>query len=363
MAAPEESIRNYLDQHGGTVEVSVRQALSGWRLDRPSREERERVARELAAAGIECDPPLVEGELESRVTLRVREAPRDAGPTAGATAPGRREEATAERTQSDERAEATPRGEEPAAAGPPRGEARSSRGRDLAGRLGQTGGGLGQGAKRAGGGLAQGAKRAGARVAAFNPPGGDRALVGALVAGGVGSLIALGPDSIYGYGLGLGVLALALLVAARGGEPRPAPADDAWAARLPWVAGGLAALALLLGVLGSLTIETVDLSTQAGTETADRRERDAFCASEGDDLARLSLRGTRSADALRDATDAVLDIAEDAPPGTNCAVLALDAVADAWIIFGGFPEYDDAGEQVERIRELQEERGLREPVA
>jgi hypothetical protein len=198
-------------------------------------------------------------------------------------------------------------------------------------------------------------------VAAASPTGGDRALVGALVAGGVGSLIALGPDRIYGYGLGLGVLALALLLAARGGEP--APGDGAWAARLPWLAGGLAALALLLGVLGSLTIETLD-GTQAGTGTADARERDDFCtSSKGDELDRLSLPGNRPVEELRDATDDLLDVAGDAPPGTDCAVLALDKIADTWIVFGDFPEYDDAEEQVERIRDLQEDRGLREPAA
>lgn len=350
MAAPEESIRHYLDQHGGSAEVSVRQALASWQLERPSREDRARIARDLAAAGVECDPPLVEGELDSRVTLRVRDEPPTAGPRAGAPSAGPREEAGTR--QYDDRPAAERRPQEPAAAAPPPrqaaappGQAGSSRGRDFAGRLGRTGGGLAQGARRA----------------ASNSSGGDRALVGALVAGGVGSLIALGPDGIYGYGLALGVLALALLFVARR-EARSAPADDGWAARLPWVAGGLAALALLLGVLGSLTIETLD-GPQAGTGTADARERDAFCASDGDELARLSLPSTRSVEELRDTTDDVLDIADDAPPGTNCAVLALDAVADAWNVFGAYPEYDDAEEQVERIRDLQEDRGLRQPAA
>jgi len=332
MPRPEDTIRRYLDANQGTVTVSVRQALSSWGLERPTREDRARIARDLAAAGIECDPPLVEGELESRVTLRVREQPQAVGPRAGATAAGPREG--------------------PPAAGPPPGSAGSSRGRDLAGRLGQ-----------AGSGLAQGARRAGAGAAALDPPAGHRALIGALVAGGVGCLIALGPDSIYGYGLALGVLALALLLAARSGGSRPAPAKG-WAARLPWMAGGLGALALVLGVLGSLTIETIDSSTQAGAGTADARERDAFCASSaGDELARLGLRTTRSPEELREVTDEVLDVARDAPPGTNCAVLALNAIAGEWIVFGDFPEYDDAEEQVERIRDLQEDRGLREPAA
>ena len=355
MPRPEDKIRRYLDANQGRVNVSVRQALSSWGVERPTQEDRARVARDLAAAGIECEPPLVEGEPESRVTLRVREEPRAAGPPAQTTAAG---------SYYDERAAAPRRSEEPAAPAPPPGrpapppgrpapppgQAGPSRGRDLAGRLGRTGGGLAQGAKRAGG-----------RVAAASPTGGDRALVGALVAGGVGSLIALGPDRIYGYGLGLGVLALALLLAARGGEP--APGDGAWAARLPWLAGGLAALALLLGVLGSLTIETLD-GTQAGTGTADARERDDFCtSSKGDELDRLSLPGNRPVEELRDATDDLLDVAGDAPPGTDCAVLALDKIADTWIVFGDFPEYDDAEEQVERIRDLQEDRGLREPAA
>lgn len=335
MPRPEDRIRRYLDANQGSVNVSVRQALSSWGGQRTTQEDRARIARYLAAAGVECDPPLVEGELDSRVTLRVREEPRATGP---------REEATAATTRYEQRTAATRRPEEPAAAPSP-GDARSSRGRDpAAGRLGQTAGGS-----------AQGAKRAGARVAAFNRHG-DRALVGALVAGGVGSLIALGPDRIYGFGLGLGVLALALLLAARGGDPRPAASG--WAARLPWVAGGLAALALLLGVLGSLTIET---SPQPGTGTAEARERDDFCVtSPGDELARLSVQGTRSAEGLRDATDAVLDIADDAPPGADCAVLALDTLADAWNIFRDFPEYDDAEDRIERIRDLQEDRGLRE---
>jgi hypothetical protein len=310
MPRPEDKVRRYLDANAGSVEVSVRQALSSWQLERPTQQDRARVDRDLAAVGVECEPPLVEGELSSRVTLRVREEsalPRGAETSAGSAAAGS------------------------ARAAPSTGPSRVQRARDLGG-----------------------------RAAALRPPGGHRALVGALVAGGVGSLIALGPDRIYGYGLALGVLAFALLFAARGGEPGSASADDAWTARLRWGARGLAGLALLLGLLGAVTIETRD-GSEAGTELADARERDAFCnTSEGDELARLSLQGTRSAEALRETTDAVLDIADEAPPGADCAVLALDAVADTWNVFGDFPEYDNAEEQVERIRELQEDRGLRE---
>ncbi|MDQ3769889.1 MAG: hypothetical protein M3370_10520, partial [Actinomycetota bacterium] len=218
------------------------------------------------------------------------------------------------------------------------------------------------GPRPAAGGTTGAAPSAGrSRAAAFTLPDRERALIGAVVVGGVGSLVALGPDRIYGYGLALGVVAFALLMIARAAEPRSEP-QDGWAARLPWAAGALTVLALLLGVLGSLTIDTN--GSQAGTGTADARERDEFCASEeGDELTRLSLRGTTSPEELRKATDAALDIADDAPPGANCAVLALNAVADAWVIFGDFPEYDDADEQVERIRELQEDRGLRQPAS
>ncbi|HEV2819517.1 MAG TPA: hypothetical protein VGW11_03325 [Solirubrobacteraceae bacterium] len=304
MPRPEEKIRRYLDAHQGSVTVTVRQAVSTWDLENPTPQDRARVARDLAAVGIHSEPPLEQANLDSRVTLRVREQP------------------------GERRAEPAARmgaglGAQPATGGP----------------RAATGAAASSGARR---------------------PDRDRAVIGALVAGGLGSLVALGPDRIYGYGLALGVVAFALLVVARAGDSGSAPDREGWAARLPWVAGALTFLALLLGVLGSLTIDT---GSRAGTGTADARERNEFCASdEGNELTRLSLRGTTSPEELRKATDAVLDIADDAPPGANCAVLALNAVADAWVIFGDFPEYDDADEQVERIRELQEKRGLRQPV-
>lgn len=309
MPRPEDKIRRYLDAHQGSVTVTVRQAVSSWELEQPTQQDRARIARDLAAVGIHSDPPLEQADLDSRVTLRVREQPAE-------------------------------RGAGPAAA---------------------TGAGMGA-RPTAGGSTGAAPSVEASRAAAFSPPDRDRALIGALAAGGVGSLVALGPDRIYGYGLALGVVAFALLMAARAGESRSDPAQDGWAARLPWAAGALTVLALVLGILGSLTIDTN--GPQAGTGTADAKERNEFCASEeGDELTRLSLRGTGSPEELRKATDAVLDIAEDAPPGADCAVLALNAVADAWVIFGDFPEYDDAEEQVERIRELQEERGLRQPAS
>jgi hypothetical protein len=351
MPRPEDTIRRYLDAHEGSVKVTVRQALSSWELERPTEVDRARIERDLAAVGVECDPPLTEGELDDRVTIRVREesaerrdepaVPRRAGTGAGAPAAG----AGAASTSGPGAGSTAPgTGTGPTAPGPARPAPsteppRGQRARDLGGRLGQ------------------GART---RAAAMRPSGGDRVLVGAVVAGGVGCLVALGPERIYGYGLALGVLALALLLAARGDEPKPAASgDDAWSTRLRMAAGGLGALALLLGFVGSVIIETGP--RPPGADLAEARERDEFCnSSEADQLARLSLQGTRSAEALREATDAVLDIAEDAPPGANCAVLALDAVADAWNVFGDFPEYDDAEEQVERIRDLQEDRGLRE---
>ena len=306
MPRPEDKIRRYLDAHQGSVTVTVRQALSSWDLEHPTPQDRARVARDLAAAGVHSDPPLERADLDSRVTLRVREQPGE-------------------------------RRAEPAGAA-----------------------GAGLGARPTAGGPTGAAPSAGpSRAGASGLLDRDRALIGAVVAGGVGSLVALGPERIYGYGLALGVVAFALLMVARAGESRSAP--EGWAARLPWAAGALTFLALLLGVLGSLTIDT---GSKAGTGTADARERDEFCASEeGDQLARLSLQNTGSPEGLRKATDAVLDIADDAPPGANCAVLALNALADAWIVFGDFPEYDDAEDEVERIRELQEDRGLRQPAS
>lgn len=309
MPRPEDTIRRYLDAHQGSVTVTVRQALSSWELEHPTPQDRARIARDLAAVGVQSDPPLEHADLDSRVTLRVHERQQPAQPRAEPAAPA-----------------AAGMGPRPAAAGTT--------------------------------GAAPSAGRS--RAAAFTLPDRERALIGAVVAGGVGSLVALGPDRIYGYGLALGVVALALLMVARAAEPR-SETQDGWAARLPWAAGALSVLALVLGVLGSLTIDT---GSQAGTGTADARERDEFCASEeGDELTRLSLRGTTSPEELRKATDTVLDIADDAPPGANCAVLALNAIADAWVIFGDFPEYDDAEEQVERIRELQEDRGLSRPAS
>ncbi|MBA2261878.1 MAG: hypothetical protein H0W03_04305, partial [Solirubrobacterales bacterium] len=98
MPRPEDTIRRYLDAHEGSVKVTVRQALSSWELERPTEVDRARIERDLAAVGVECDPPLTEGELDNRVTIRVREesaerrdepaVPRRAGTGAGAPAAG-----------------------------------------------------------------------------------------------------------------------------------------------------------------------------------------------------------------------------------------------------------------------------------
>lgn len=304
MAAPEESIRQYLDGHGGSVEVSVRQAVSSWRLEDPTREDRARIDRALAAAGVQAEPPLEQGELDSRVTLRLA---------------------------ADEQPSAAP-APEPAASPQPAAPLRLP------------------------GGVRPSRPSPGAPRPAWAAVGDDRVLLGALAAGLIGCLVALGPERIYGYGLALGVGALALLMARGGLGGGPALRG----LRLSWVAGALGALALVLGVVGSVTLDT---GAQVGATEADAAEREEFCASEaGQEIDRLGVSGTEGPESLRKATDAVLDRAEDAPPGSPCAVFALNAIAETWRVFAKFPGYDDASEQVDRVREFQGKQGLTQPV-
>lgn len=310
MAAPEESIRRYLDDHGGSVEVSVRQAVSSWRVENPTLEDRARIGRALAAAGVEASPPLDQGTLDSRVTLRVTAPPR------GTAAPSP--------------------GPQPATAPQPAAPPRPS--------------GAGQRPSPGAPG------RPGAPAPARPGLGDDRLLLGALAAGVVGLLLALGPDRIYGYALVLGVVAVALLVARGGLSGGPALRG----VRLTWVAGALGALALVLGVVASFTL---DSSATPGATQADAAERKEFCTSQtGEELDRLGVSGTGSPEELREATDAVLDRTQDAPAGAPCAVFALDALSASWKVFANFPGYDDAEEQIERIRQAQGSRGLTAPV-
>ena len=101
MSAPADTIRNYLDSHGGSVEVPFRNLLTTWQVKDPDAEEREAISRELVAAGVEVDGSLVGLDESDHVRLSVQgrgigDAPpwtvedtrsHDAAPTAVLAAP------------------------------------------------------------------------------------------------------------------------------------------------------------------------------------------------------------------------------------------------------------------------------------
>jgi signal peptidase I len=77
--APQDVIRRYLDEQGGSAQVPAHNLLTTWRLDDFSPGGCERIGSALAAAGVEADPPLPTLQRDSLVTLRVA-PPRGAPP-------------------------------------------------------------------------------------------------------------------------------------------------------------------------------------------------------------------------------------------------------------------------------------------
>ena len=188
------------------------------------------------------------------------------------------------------------------------------------------------------------------------------AALAAFVFGAVGAGLGFGPKIIYGFALALGVLAITFAVLARQRALRdPKVGGDV----LLIVAAALGVLAVGLGLYKGFTVEEADEDAGPLTlaeEAAARDDREVFCDSDaGDELLRAASAALESADALRQATEDALAAAEDAPAGAYCAVNALDSIADTWNVRSGDPDYEDAEDEVNRIRDFQEENNLRQP--
>ncbi|WP_205698804.1 hypothetical protein [Conexibacter sp. SYSU D00693] len=179
-----------------------------------------------------------------------------------------------------------------------------------------------------------------------------RALAGGALAA-AGLLVSLVWPQAYGYGMVAALLGAAVL--ARGRDLVPgAPARLAAAA-----AAALCAVAFGAAVVASVGLSDDDEPVAAQAGDGGDAARAAFCASGAADvLDRVTGAELRSAKDLEEATDRLLDQTEGAPPGAPCAVVALDAVADTWNLRVGERGFDDAREQLERIRDHQRVHGL-----
>lgn len=149
-------------------------------------------------------------------------------------------------------------------------------------------------------------------------------------------------------------------------EPEPAAAPNPAVARprrlpawrpppvRPAIAGG-AAVALLVVVLlvaGVFGGDDSDSESSGG-------ERTAFCDSKaGAALTDAEIVALDTPARLRSATDSALQSAGSAPPGTDCAVFALNSLAEAW---GKSADRVEAARQIRRIREFQRAQQLLRP--
>lgn len=185
----------------------------------------------------------------------------------------------------------------------------------------------------------------------------------ALAVASLGMGLVLAADDLYGYGFVAAIAALATVRRAAAGSQMALRRDGRT------LSGGLLVGAVLIagatgitGVAASFGLDDGAAASAAAPASAAAERRDDFCASDpADELARLAGAGidvTRSAE-LVGATDAALKLAGEAPPGAPCVVLALDAIADSWIVAAGEPGFRGAREQVRRIREFQRRNGLR----
>ncbi len=75
--APEQVIREYLVEHGGSVEVDVAALAGSWNLAELSEADRRRVTAALASAGVATDPPLDSLSTDDRVTVRLQSESRE----------------------------------------------------------------------------------------------------------------------------------------------------------------------------------------------------------------------------------------------------------------------------------------------
>lgn len=73
---PAQVIRDYLEGHGGSVEVHVDEIARAWRVEGLGDQDRARISAALASAGVETDPPLLEADDHARVRVSLaRPAP------------------------------------------------------------------------------------------------------------------------------------------------------------------------------------------------------------------------------------------------------------------------------------------------
>ena len=77
---PAETIRAFLDQNSSWIQVPFHNLLTTWQLQVAGQEERERIARELADAGVDADPSIASLAADDEVTLRVAPPPLDPDP-------------------------------------------------------------------------------------------------------------------------------------------------------------------------------------------------------------------------------------------------------------------------------------------
>ena len=250
--------------------------LTSWDLERAGPTELARIADDLAAAGVEVEPPLAETLPDSMVELRLaREAPRPTRSRPRPTVPS------------------------------------------------------------------------------------NGAALAAVVLGGAGVLLVLGPKSIYGVSLAAGAVAIMLAILGRQKAGREAAVGGL---TLSAVGAVLGAAALGIGVYGAVTLDEADDDAAPSQSAEAAQERERYCQSgDADSLTRITTAEIGSVDALRKATDEALDITEDAPGGAFCAVTALNALADSWNVMSAERDFEDAAEQVKRIRDFQREQELREP--
>ena len=126
----------------------------------------------------------------------------------------------------------------------------------------------------------------------------------------------------------------------------------------------LGALAVACGVWGAVTVETAlggrDDFGEVGEDPASK-ERERFCDSaKGDELKGLGTSPIHSGRQLRRETRRALRAAKDAPPGADCAVLALDSIAGYWNLYADDRGYKGAEAEVKRIRRFQGKNDLHE---
>ena len=84
MDFPETRIRSYLDDHGGSAEVTFQDLLTTWRIEQPTEADYQRIEEALRSVGIEAEPSVHGLSPGAALTLRI---PQQQDPPWGAPAP------------------------------------------------------------------------------------------------------------------------------------------------------------------------------------------------------------------------------------------------------------------------------------